>query len=166
MRLSARVAVVVLLVVGCGGVQAPSAAPSPSPSPPPPPPPPPASESTIEATDFAEIRDFILGQGGRQTYGNRFNNNPHFRFGTVDAYLNPEDGRNTSCDPTISGFDELMIELREGPTRWVSVRVDIAAGGLRVEPPEASEPAREALRRMVEVIRRSRGTMRGSGAAR
>jgi len=148
-----QVAVAALLVVGCGGVQGPSASP------------PPASEATVEATveatDFAEIRDFILGQGGRQTYGNRFNNNPHFRFGTVDAYLNPEDGRNTSCDPTISGFDELMIELREGPTRWVSVRVDIAAGGLRVEPPEAGEPAREALRRMVEVIRR--GRQRGAG---
>ena len=38
---------------------------------------------------FAEIVSFVLENGDRQNYCNRYNNNPHYMLDDIDIYLNP-----------------------------------------------------------------------------
>ena len=65
----------------------------------------------LSADAFDRIKRYILALGGRQTYCNMYNNNPHHRFGTFDAYLTPDVGqRNINCDPALSDFDEIVVQ--------------------------------------------------------
>ena len=60
---------------------------------------------------FERIKRYILALGGRRTYCNMYNANPHHRFATFDAYLTPDVGqRNINCDPELSDFDEIVVQ--------------------------------------------------------
>jgi len=61
--------------------------------------------------NFTLIKKFILEKGGKETYCNKYNTNPHYKFEIGDVYLNPEGGeKNINCDPEQSDFDELVIK--------------------------------------------------------
>ncbi len=67
----------------------------------------------ISYHDFEKIKAYILSKGDRQTYCNKYNNNPHYSFPGFEAYLNPEIGqRNINCDPALSDFNEMVISDR------------------------------------------------------
>lgn len=66
------------------------------------------------------IKEFILEKGDRQTYCNMFNNNPHYSFDGVDAYLNPSPSGpenhpqyNIDCDPAPSDFNILVLKTAD-----------------------------------------------------
>jgi hypothetical protein len=93
---------------------------------------------TVEA--FERIKRYILALGGRRTYCNMYNANPHHRFDWFDAYLTPDVGqRNIDCDPELSDFDELVVQDWGTDIIYVSAR---AAGGALVY-----DPAHESLLR-------------------
>ena len=78
----------------------------------------------LSAAAFEEIKRYILALGGRRTYCNMYNHNPHHRFGWFDAYLNPDVGqRNIDCDPDVSGFDELVVQDFALDEIYVTARV-------------------------------------------
>lgn len=47
------------------------------------------THAVLTAENFALIRKFILDQGLRQTYCNKYNNNPYWTFPELNAYLDP-----------------------------------------------------------------------------
>lgn len=64
----------------------------------------------ITTQEFEDIKSFILNNGDRRTYCNKYNSNPHYSFDGFDVYLNPETGQaNINCDPEISDFNEMVI---------------------------------------------------------
>lgn len=63
---------------------------------------------------FATIRQFILREGDRKTYCNRYNDNPHLGIDELDIYLNPV--KDISCDPA-GEFDEIVFKLDSTYTR-------------------------------------------------
>ncbi|MDR1912051.1 MAG: hypothetical protein LBQ52_06900, partial [Helicobacteraceae bacterium] len=46
-------------------------------------------KAALEVKTFEAIASFIIKNGDRQTYCNRYNNNPHYEIGEVDIYLDP-----------------------------------------------------------------------------
>ncbi len=101
----------------------------------------PAERSPTVPSDFATIKDFILAHGDKETYGNMYNDNPHYRFEGFDAYLNPEGGqKNINCDPRLSDFDEIVIYDMHAEPRYRSARHTIFEGRsvLVVKPAAAS----------------------------
>ena len=100
--------------------------------------PPDQATSSLTATNFVAIRDFVLRCGDRLTYGNKYNHNPHFSFAGFDVFLDPEVGQaNINCDPGRSGFDELVIRTTaHGATRYYGVKlVANPAGGFELNVP-------------------------------
>jgi len=68
--------------------------------------------------NFNLVKNFILKNGDRHTYCNMYNNNPHYMFGFIDVFLNPEYGGpynhpqwNINCDPDKSDFDKIVIKI-------------------------------------------------------
>lgn len=60
--------------------------------------------------DFENIKTYILSNGDRETFGNMYNDNPHYSFEGFETYLNPEIGQlNINCDPELSDFNEIVI---------------------------------------------------------
>jgi hypothetical protein len=66
----------------------------------------------LTVDQFDHIRDFILHDGDRITIFNKYLENPYYAFEGFKAYLVPEVGqRNISCDPVISDFNEMVIQV-------------------------------------------------------
>jgi hypothetical protein len=60
---------------------------------------------------FEKIKHFILQEGGRKTYRNFDNNNPHYQFSDFSVYLGADIGQqNIINDPAISDFNEITIQ--------------------------------------------------------
>jgi hypothetical protein len=68
------------------------------------------SHKTLTVANFTRIRQFILRQGQRQTYCQKYNNNPHWAFNGFNAYLNPPDQRNIRCEIGKSDFPWLVFQ--------------------------------------------------------
>jgi hypothetical protein len=79
----------------------------------------------LTAASFQRIKRMILARGDRQTYCNKYNQNPHVEVSGFHAYLSPDVGqRNINCDPALSDFDQLTIQdWRGGPDTYSSARV-------------------------------------------
>ena len=66
--------------------------------------------NNFSASQFEELKRFILKKGDRLTYRNFDNKNPHYKMGSADLYLNAEIGQeNMNNDATISDFNEITI---------------------------------------------------------
>jgi hypothetical protein len=66
--------------------------------------------NNFSESQFDELKRFILKKGDRQTYRNFDNNNPHYKLGNADLYLNAETGqKNMNNDATLSNFNEISI---------------------------------------------------------
>lgn len=65
----------------------------------------------LNPTTFGTIVQFVLREGDRQTYCNRYNHNPHLGHADFHVYLEPDVGqRNIDCDPELSGFDTIVFQ--------------------------------------------------------
>lgn len=74
--------------------------------------------------EFENIKNFVIEKGGRQTYSNMYNNNPHFSFKGFEAYLNPEIGqKNINCDPTISDFNEITLRDIDAKPQYYTIHI-------------------------------------------
>lgn len=74
----------------------------------------------LRLENFQKIKNFILQNGDRKTYCNRWNNNPHYGFPDFEAFLDPgpidpvNDLRwSLSCDPSLTEFDTLVILTKD-----------------------------------------------------
>lgn len=73
----------------------------------------------ITAQEFEAIKSFILNNGDRRTYCNKYNNNPHYSFEGFDVYLNPEtEQANINCDSDISDFNDMVIHDRDSDPQY------------------------------------------------
>lgn len=64
----------------------------------------------ISPKEFEKTKDFVLKNGGKRSYRNFDNNNPHYKFLNCDVYLGADIGqRNINNDPEISDFNQLTI---------------------------------------------------------
>lgn len=80
---------------------------------------------TITVERFDRLVRFVIERGDRQTWCNMYNDNPHFAFGALDVFLNPDVGqRNINCDPARSGFDEVAIRTHGKPYALAKRRGD------------------------------------------
>jgi hypothetical protein len=70
------------------------------------------SDKTFMIATFKQIKEYILVYGDRQTYCNRYNNNPHIALKDMDIYLNPDDFHNINCNPKLSDFNEIVIYVK------------------------------------------------------
>lgn len=87
----------------------------------------------LEPSSFQRLVDFVLAHGDRQTWCNMYNHNPHYAFGPLDVFLNPDVGqRNLDCDPARSGFDVAVIRWEDGG--WNYARLTRAGGSVICEP--------------------------------
>ena len=79
----------------------------------------------LTPTNFEVIRQFVLREGDRQTYCNKYNHNPHLRGLTgFDVFLDPADGqKNINCDPELGEFDTMVIVDSRG-VGHIRVRLD------------------------------------------
>lgn len=72
------------------------------------------SNAVLATQNFLRIKQFILTKGDRQTYCNKYNNNPHYGFSTMDIYLNPDTGQqNINCDLKLSDFNGMIVRTRD-----------------------------------------------------
>jgi hypothetical protein len=120
-------------------------------------PPPEQATSPLTSANFVAVRDFVLRCGDRLTYGNKYNHNPHYSFAGFDVFLDPEVGQaNINCDPSRSGFDELVIRTTaHGATRYYRVElVANPAGGFALSFPAED---RGELEQYFETMRRRTG---------
>ena len=89
-------------------------------------------QEILTLENFNKIKNFILQHGDRETYCNMLNDNPHFQFADLDAYLHPEGGRkNINCDPNLSDFDELVIWDRNRAGGELYSRIAVKPGFCR-----------------------------------
>ena len=79
----------------------------------------------MTAGEFNRLKRFILKAGDRQTYCNMYNANPHFDFGSFDAFLHPDVMQaNINFDPALSDFDRLVVrDDAGGPTFYATFQV-------------------------------------------
>ena len=74
-----------------------------------------SDEKTITRPNLIAIKQFILAHGKRETYSNRFSNNPAYPTARFRFYLDPDTGqKNADCDPTKSDFHTLTIRRSTG----------------------------------------------------
>jgi len=76
------------------------------------------SNTVLTVANFTRIQKFILDQGKRETYCNKFNNNPYWAFQEFNAYLNPPDQRNIYCEIGKSEFNILVIQANKPGTDY------------------------------------------------
>ncbi len=72
-------------------------------------------EATVTRENLLAIQRFIIGRGQRETYSNKYNDNPAFRTESYGFYLDPDTGQeNADCDLEKSGFHHLTIRRLRG----------------------------------------------------
>ena len=86
--------------------------------------------TTLTMAKFQKIRTFVLTQGLRQTYCNKFNNNPFYPFANFNLYLNPPDQRNINCDPSLSDFPVMVVQTTTGCNQYWDIWMDEDENGL------------------------------------
>jgi hypothetical protein len=72
------------------------------------------SDATVTSANFVRIRKYILEKGKRQSYCNKFKDNPFWAFRDFNAYLDPPDRKNSNCEIGKSVFNELTIRVEKG----------------------------------------------------
>lgn len=78
----------------------------------------------LPVAEFERIKNFILEKGDRQTYRNFDSNNPHYKLGNFNIYLNPSIGQaNRYSDPRISDFNEIVIQDFNGPAVYYNMLI-------------------------------------------
>lgn len=84
----------------------------------------------LTVANFETIKAFIINNGDVETYSNRFNNNPHFSFSGIEAYLDPETGHlNSNCDPELTDFNVLVIIDQKNDPQYYSLQI-VRAGDI------------------------------------
>jgi hypothetical protein len=74
-----------------------------------------SEEMTITRENLVKIKQFILEQGGRETYCSMYSNNPAQHTKDYSFYLNPDSGQeNVNCDTEKSDFHNLTIRESAG----------------------------------------------------
>ena len=72
-------------------------------------------EKVVTRDNLQKIKQFILQNGRRETYCNKFNNNPAYHTKEFQLYLDPDAGQlNGNCDPAKSDFNTLTIRSTNG----------------------------------------------------
>ncbi len=78
----------------------------------------------VSVDSFESIKNFILTNGDRETYSNRYGNNPHCSFDGFELYLNPDIGQlNSDCDTSKSDFNEIVIRDQNSNPQYYYVHV-------------------------------------------
>jgi len=78
----------------------------------------------LSVQEFENIKFFILDHGDRQTYCERYLNNPHYSFEGFETYLNPETVRaNIHSDPDSSDFNLLVIHDQNTEQQYYDILV-------------------------------------------
>ena len=71
-----------------------------------------SDEIILKRENLVRIKEFMLQQGKRETYCNRYNHNPAYHTANYDFYLNPDTGpQNINCDPSKSDFQTMTIHV-------------------------------------------------------
>ena len=77
---------------------------------------------------FLDIIEFILKNGGRQTYCNMYNNSPYYRFAEFSIYLNPiNQSINWTKDELstkISDYHEVVIYDSNADVQYYHLRLN------------------------------------------
>jgi (2Fe-2S) ferredoxin len=75
--------------------------------------------ATLSKADFRRIVQFVLTEGDRVTYSNKYNNNPHYRTNDFEIFLNPVNQRINWWydDLSVNVFDYNVIVLRTNEPR-------------------------------------------------
>jgi hypothetical protein len=103
------------------------------------------SDNVLTVRSFERIQRFILNEGQRRTYCNKFNNNPYWAFTDFNVYLNPPDQRNINCEIGRSEFNDLVVQVsRTGPTRYWNIHLDKEKRELQIRQ-HSSEAAPSVL---------------------
>ncbi len=69
-----------------------------------------SEEEVINKANLVKVKEFILKKGLRETYCNRYNNNPAYHTENYSYYLNPDSGQeNANCELDKSDFNNLTI---------------------------------------------------------
>jgi hypothetical protein len=112
-------------------------------------------DSVLTEAAFKKIRRFILDQGQRQTYCNRFNNNPFFRFGHYALYLDPEN-TNIQCEPDRSEFNTItahsLSPTKSGGSGYWHIRLDPSRKRLILEQYHARKAGRKLRRECAQIF--------------
>jgi hypothetical protein len=109
----------------------------------------PAEKELLSVPSFKRIRDHVLAHGDRQTYCQMYNNNPHTALGGVDIFLNPATGQeNISCDPKLSGFNEVVIRTQK--MAYYRITLDQARSTLNCPIPDDGK--KDDLRKYIQSI--------------
>ncbi|HOX50542.1 MAG TPA: hypothetical protein PKY05_03580 [Fibrobacteria bacterium] len=94
--------------------------------------------------DFLKIKCFILVNGDRKTYCNKWSHNPHFAFPDFDVFLDPgpieHDGPgrwNVADDPAGTDFNTLVIRTKENV--FYDIRYDRNISGIQVRDNRGKE---------------------------
>ncbi len=103
---------------------------------------------SLTVENFISIKEFILRFGDQRTYCNRFSHNPHFSFPGFDAFLDPEEGKyNIGCDPSLSDFDELVVQDQDTDEVHFSIKNNAEKNRL-----EFSREHKKSLRKYFEIM--------------
>ncbi len=88
----------------------------------------PKIDPVLNHANLIAIKQFILKQGGKQTYCQMYNDNPFYAVKPYNFYLNPDNGQtNINCDPKLSDFHELVIrnmDWKPGRDQYRDIRFD------------------------------------------
>jgi hypothetical protein len=82
----------------------------------------------VTVQKFQDIVEFILKNGDRQTFCNKYNNNPHYKLEGFDIYLNPiNQSINVSKEilsNKISDYDVIVIQDHHVNVQYYHLRLN------------------------------------------
>jgi hypothetical protein len=123
------------------------------------------SSAVLTVANFVRIKKFVLAQGKRKTYCNRYNNNPYWAFPAFNAYLNPADPGNINSETGNFEFNELVIQANvpqpanqywssPGPiTEYWHISLDATRKELRVQQDYSKTEPRALVQEVTEYCR-------------
>ena len=78
--------------------------------------------------EFENIKKFVLNQGQTMTYCNMYNNNPYYKFGSIELFLNPivqiPDPSSVSDPDT---YNAIVLKMWDPPQDYQFLYTDITA---------------------------------------
>gem|GEM_PF-2353247 len=81
----------------------------------------------LSVNGFERIVQFILDNGGRETYSSMYNHNPHYKLENFDIYLNPiSQWLNLTEEHLsflVSDYDVIVIHDRNNSPAYYSIRL-------------------------------------------
>jgi hypothetical protein len=78
----------------------------------------------LSKQDFEEITQFILTNGDRETYSNKYNNNPHYLHEEIHIYLDPISqwiNFDRTLSYNINDYNRITIEDRNSFQRFYRI---------------------------------------------